>query len=162
MTDLAPLLSDFLLQHLPNERCCSRHTVQSYTDCFRLLVRFAAKRCGTRPCKLKIENLSAPVVSDFLDSLEHERNCSSSTRNIRLASIKSFFRYLEYREPTCLKQTRQVQAIAQKKTKKPLIDWLEAHEVQASSMHRTSTRCGVFGIERCFICVTLPGFGFRS
>ena len=34
MTDLAPHLGAFLRQHLPHERNCSRHTVQSYTDCF--------------------------------------------------------------------------------------------------------------------------------
>ena len=62
MTKLATLLSDFLQQHLPNERGCSQHTVQSYTDSFRLLVRFAAKQHRIRPCQLKIEQLSAALV----------------------------------------------------------------------------------------------------
>ena len=55
MTDLAPHLSAFLQHYLPNERHCSRHTVQSYTDCFRLLVLYAAEQIETRPCTLKIE-----------------------------------------------------------------------------------------------------------
>ena len=131
MTKLATLLSDFLQQHLPNERGCSQHTVQSYTDSFRLLVRFAAKQHRIRPCQLKIEQLSAALVYDWLNSLEHVQNCRRSTCNVRLASVKSFFHYLEYREPTCLEQARQVQAIVQRRTERPLIDWLEAHEVQA-------------------------------
>ena len=49
MTDLAPHLMAFLQEHLPNERRFSRHTVQSYTDCFRLLILYAAEQTETRP-----------------------------------------------------------------------------------------------------------------
>ncbi len=131
MTDLAPLLSAFLQQYLPDTRHFSRHTVQSYTDCFRLLVLHVSKRQKVRPCKLKIEHLSATAVMDFLVSLETERDNAISTRNIRLAAIRSFFRYLEYREPGCLEIAMQIRAIPQKRTKKPLIDWLDSHEMQA-------------------------------
>ena len=38
-----------------------------------------------------------PLLLSFLESLEKDRENTVSTRNIRLAAIKSFFRYLEYR-----------------------------------------------------------------
>ena len=97
MTDLAPHLTTFLREHLPVERRFSRHTVQSYTECFRLLV---VLRCGTGrdpPCALKIEHLTVTLVLAFLDFLESERGNGVSTRNNRLAAIKSFYRYLEFR-----------------------------------------------------------------
>ena len=131
MTDLAPRLAAFLREHLPNERRFSRHTVQSYTDCFRLLVLYAAERAKTRPCALTVEHLTATLVVDFLESLEKDRNNSVGTRNIRLAAIKSFFRYLEYRVPSCLDLALQVRAIPQKRADKPLIDWLDRTEMQA-------------------------------
>ena len=131
MTDLAPHLSTFLQHYLPNVRQFSRHTVQSYTDCFRLLVLYVSKRKKIRPVKLKIEHFSATMVTEFLETLETERNNTASTRNIRLAAIKSFFRYLEYREPGCLELALQIRAIPQKRTDKPLIDWLDANEMQA-------------------------------
>ena len=53
------------------------------------------------------------------------------TRNIRLAAIKSFFRYLEYRTPQCLDLSRQVHAIPDKRYDQKLIDWLEREELQA-------------------------------
>ena len=54
MTDLAPHLTAFLRDYLLNERHFSRHTVKSYTECFRLLVLYAAEQTKTRPCALKI------------------------------------------------------------------------------------------------------------
>ena len=131
MTDLAPHLTAFLREHLPDERRFSRHTVQSYTECFRLLVLYAAEQTGIRPCALKIEQFTVTLLLAFLESLEKDRNNSVSTRNNRLAAIKSFFRYLEYRVPSCLEQALQVRAIPQKRADKPLIDWLDRTEMQA-------------------------------
>ena len=131
MTDLAPHLGHYLKAHLLNERKCSHHTVRNYTDCFRMFVVFAAEHYRIRPCKLQIEHLSVSVVLEFLDCLEHNRNNTASSRNIRLAAIKSFFRYLEYRLVSCLDQARQIRAIPQKRAEKPLIDWLDRDEIQA-------------------------------
>ena len=130
MTDLAPHLTAFLQEHLPNDRRFSRHTVQSYTDCFRLFVLYAAGQTETRPCALTVEQLTAARVLAFLESLEKDRHNSVGTRNIRLAAIKSFFRYLEYRVPSCLDLALQVRAIPQKRAEKPLIDWLDGAEMQ--------------------------------
>ncbi len=131
MTDLAPHLTTFLREHLPNERHFSHHTLQSYTECYRLLVIFAADQAETRPCALTVEHLTVALLLSFLESLEKDRNNSVSTRNNRLAAIKSFFRYLEYRVPSCLDQALQVRAIPQKRAEKPLIDWLDRAEMQA-------------------------------
>ena len=131
MTDLAPHLTAFLQQHLPNERRFSRHTVQSYTECFRLLVLYAAEQIKVRPCALKIEHFTVALLLAFLEALEKVRNNSVGTRNIRLAAIKSFFRYVEYRVPSCLDHALQVRAIPQKRADKPLIDWLDRTEMQA-------------------------------
>ena len=131
MTDLAPHLTAFLQEHLPNERRFSRHTVQSYTECFRLLVVYAAEQIKVRPCALKIEHFTVALLLAFLESLEKVRNNSVGTRNIRLAAIKSFYRYVEYRVPSCLDHALQVRAIPQKRADKPLIDWLDRTEMQA-------------------------------
>ena len=131
MTDLAPHLTAFLQVYLPNERRFSRHTVQSYTDCFRLLVLYAADQTKTRPCALKIEHFTVTRLVAFLESLETDRANSVSTRNSRLAAIKAFFRYLEYRVPNCLDHALQVRTIPHKRADKPLVDWLDRPEMQA-------------------------------
>ena len=130
MNDLAPHLTAFLQEYLPCERRFSRHTVQSYTDCFRLLVLYVAGLTGVRPCALKIEHFTVSLLVAFLESLEKDRENSVGTRNVRLAAIKAFFRYLEYRVPSCLDLALRVRAIPHKRTDKPLIDWLDRTEMQ--------------------------------
>ena len=131
MTDLAPHLSAFLRQHLPRVCNASRHTVASYADSFMLLVRFAAERLDIRPSEIAVEHLTPELILDFLDHLEQQRRNSVGTRNVRLAAIKSFFRYLEYRVAACLEQARQVHAIPLKRRDEPMVNHLDRDEVQA-------------------------------
>src|SRR5690349_2763818 len=66
---------------------------------------------------------------DFLAALETERRHSPTTRNARLAAIKSFMHFVEYRVPALLEQIRQVLAIPTKKTDQPLIQHLSVTEM---------------------------------
>lgn len=67
----------------------------------------------------------------FLEHLERKRGNSARTRNARLAAINSFFRYLEYRVPSCLDQSRRIHAIPMKKTDQALVGYLTRDELQA-------------------------------
>ncbi len=131
MTALAPHLSTYLLEHLPRDRGVSRHTIDSYAYCFQLLVCFAAKRLRVRPSDLQIEQLDAELILDFLNHIETDRANTPRTRNARLAAIRSFFRFLEYRAPACLDIAMQVQAIPAKRVEQPLVDYLTRAELQA-------------------------------
>jgi site-specific recombinase XerD len=98
----------------------------------QLLVCFAAKRLKTTPSKLSIEQLDATLVLAFLESLEKERGNCAKTRNSRLAAVKTFFRFLEYRLPSCLDQARRVRVIPVKKTDEVIVGFLNREEIQAS------------------------------
>ena len=131
MTALAPHLSAFLREHLPRERAVSPHTVKTYTNCFVLLVRFAADRLKRRPTDLAVEDFGTDLILAFLDHVEVGRGSCVRTRNGRLAAIRSFFRYIEYRVPACLDQALRVRSIPSKKTDKALIDYLDRAEIKA-------------------------------
>jgi site-specific recombinase XerD len=131
MTALAPHLAAFLREHLPHERKASPHTCVTYAYSFQLLVCFAACRLNVKPCQLEIEQLDAPLVLDFLRHIESARHNSPRTRNSRLAAVNSFFRFLEYRLPSCLDQSRRIHAIPMKKTDEALIGYLTREEMQA-------------------------------
>jgi len=131
MTALAPHLTAFLRVHLPTERRASPHTCDTYAYCFQLLVCFAARRLGTKPSQLAVEQLDVPLVLAFLEHLEQERRNTVRTRNARLAAIKALFRFLEYRLASCLDQARQVHAIPMKKTDETLVAYLTRDELQA-------------------------------
>jgi integrase/recombinase XerD len=131
MTPVAPHLSVFLREHLPKERRASPHTCEAYAHSFSILVGFAARRLGVRPYRLEVEQLDAPLILAFLEHIETNRGNSARTRNARLAAINSFFRFLEYRLPSCLDQATRIHAIPMKKTDETLVGYLTRDELQA-------------------------------
>jgi len=131
MTDLAPHLSVYLLEHLPKNQGASRHTVDTYAYSFQLLIGYAAKRLRVRACEIQIEKLDAELILDFLDHIEAERANTPRTRNARLAAFKSFFRFLEHRAPACLDVALRVHSIPSKRITQPLIDYLTRPELHA-------------------------------
>lgn len=131
MTALAPYLSCFLCEHLPRERKASPHTCEAYAQSFQLLVCFAADRLKVRPSQLEIERLDAPHILAFIEHLERKRGNSARTRNARLAAINAFFRFLEYRLPSCLDQARRIHSIPMKKIDQVLVSYLTRDELQA-------------------------------
>jgi integrase/recombinase XerD len=80
---------------------------------------------------LKLEQLDAELIGAFLKDLEEGRRNSPDTHNTRLAAIRSFFRFLEHREPAALEQIRRVRAIPFKRTNTRLVPYLAQDEVQA-------------------------------
>jgi site-specific recombinase XerD len=131
MTPIAPLIEAFLCETLARQRGASRHTCDSYALSFQLLFMFAAEKLKVRPSALTLEQLDAGLISAFLEYLEDVRENAPVTRNVRLAAIKSFFRFLEYRQPAALEQIRRILAIPFKKTDTRLIPYLLREELQA-------------------------------
>src|SRR5207247_5316962 len=113
---IALLRSVFLRVRLPQHRGASAHTCGSYAYIFQLLFEFGAKRLKVAPSMMKLEQLDASLISAFLEHLETSRQNSAETRNIRLAAIRSFFRFLEHRQPAALEQIRRILAIPFKRT----------------------------------------------
>jgi integrase/recombinase XerD len=131
MTPIAPLIEAFLRETLVSQRGASQHTQDSYAASFRLLFVFAAERLKVRPSELTLEQLDAGLVSAFLEHLEDARKNAAVTRNVRLAAIKSFFHFLEYRQPAALEQIRRILAIPFKKADQRLVPYLLKDELQA-------------------------------
>jgi integrase/recombinase XerD len=131
MTAIAPHITAFLRERLPRQRGASEHTCQSYAYAFQLLFRYASERFKVNPSALELEQLDAPLIMDFLEHLETQRGNTASTRNARLAAIKSFMRFCEYREPAVLEQSRRILAIPFKRTDVALIDHLNIAEMEA-------------------------------
>jgi integrase/recombinase XerD len=131
MTPLAPHLTAFLRVRLHRERHASPHTCDAYAYAFQLLLAFAAKRLRTQPSGLMLEQLDVPLVLDFLDDLETTRGNGARTRNARLAAIKSFARFVEFRVPSCIQQAHSLLAIVSKKTDETLVGYLTRDEMQA-------------------------------
>lgn len=130
-TSFPTLLESFFMQRLIAQRRVSPHTIASYRDTFRLLFRFAEKRLGKAPSLLTLEDLSAPLLGAFLDDLESSRTNATRSRNLRLAAIRSFFRYAALEAPQNSGLIQRVLAIPNKRQPRPLVGFLTRPEIDA-------------------------------
>lgn len=129
--NLSALLEAFFTDRLMSQRNASPDTVNSYRDCFRLLLRYAQERLKKPPSKLALEDLNAPFIGKFLKYLENERHNCAKTRNVRLAAIHSFFNYVAFEHPEHSALIQRVLAIPTKRCDRGVVDFLTPSEVDA-------------------------------
>lgn len=127
----AGLLQGFFTDRLLRQRQASPHTIASYRDSFRLLLKFAAERLGKEPSELTLTDLDAPFVGAFLHHLEQDRGNSARTRNARLAAVRAFFRYIAFEELQQSALIQRVLAMPNKCAEKKSIDFLSRPEIEA-------------------------------
>ena len=130
-TFLAPHVQAFFTQHLCQHKQASPQTIASYRDTFRLFLTFVKDTTGREPAALQLSDLDAPLVLQFLDYLEHQRGNTVRSRNMRLAAIRTFIRFLALRAPESLAIATRVLAIPIKRADKKLIEALTRAEVEA-------------------------------
>ena len=131
MSALAPTLQAWFTDRLIAQRNASPHTIAAYRDTLRLLLDYAEHRLGHEPCQLDIAELDAPLIVGFLDHLEHHRANSVRTRNLRLATIRSLFRYAQHRHPEHAEDIQRVLAIPAKRADRAIVTFLDEGETQA-------------------------------
>ena len=127
--DFPSLLEGFFTQRLMQQKQVSPHTVASYRDTFRSLLRFTEKRLHKPPSRLSLKEIDAPLIAAFLNDLEKSRSISPRTRNLRLTAIRSFFRYAAFEAPAHSHQIQGVLAIPGKRFNRALIHFLSRTEV---------------------------------
>ena len=110
------LVTTFFTSYLSSEQELAPNTVASYSDCMKLLVNYLCKRFSIETEAIDIQMISPDIVLGFLNSLEDERRNSPTTRNQRLAAIKSFFHFLARSVPELMHQNERIQAIKAKAT----------------------------------------------
>jgi integrase/recombinase XerD len=128
---LAPTMQAYFTDRMVSQRGASPNTISAYRQTFRLLLPFAAKRTATKPSKLDIGQLDAPLIAAFLNHLERARGNSASTRNHRLAAIHSLFAYMALHHPEHAASIQRVLAIPHKRTERNLVTYLTEPEVDA-------------------------------
>jgi site-specific recombinase XerD len=109
----------------------SPNTITGYRDTFRLLLRFVSERTGRVPTKLKIEDMDATLVGDFLTHVETLRRNTARSRNTRLAAIRSFFRFVAMCEPAHILHCQRILAMPSKRYAKRTVEFLDRDEMDA-------------------------------
>ena len=125
------LIEAFFTDRLMRQRQASPNTIASYRDSFCLLFKFAKQRLNKEPSSLSIEDLDATFIGSFLDHIENDRGCCARSRNVRLAAIHSFFKYIALRDPTLSALIQRVLSIPTKKYDRKPVDFLTKPEMDA-------------------------------
>jgi integrase/recombinase XerD len=125
---LPALVESFFQQYLQRVRTASPHTVRAYRDTLTLFFTYLAE--GRSAADLSIEDLDADHVISFLCYLEEVRHNGRTTRNARLAALRSFFGHLLRNDPTRAGQFHRVLAIPSKRQRPPVASYLEPAEVR--------------------------------
>jgi len=128
---LPTLVENFFAQYLMKERQLSPCTVASYRDTCRLLLNYLEAQTRCQASEQRLEDWDAPNILRFLEHLEKERGCCARSRNLRLAAIHCFMRYVSKRQPEFLALAGRVLAIPNKRHTQPLLGYLSVEQVQA-------------------------------
>ena len=123
-------VQDFFEQHLSIERNASRNTVLAYRDSFKQFLNYAATRDAVSVDSLDHSVFDVDSVRSFLRWLQEERNCGARSRNLRLAALKAFARYLGTVAPEHLDRSRRLRELPPAAFEKPQIEYLDIDEIK--------------------------------
>ena len=124
------LLEKFLCTYLPMQKGCSLHTVTSYYTAISQYISWMAGSLGIEKSVIQVFDFTKERVLSWLTSIE-ENGGSVSTRNQRLAGLRSFLAFAAEEEPVYMDTYLLVAKIKVKKGNKPPKDFLNHEELQA-------------------------------
>jgi site-specific recombinase XerD len=128
------LVSEYLMpyfyNYLSKTKGLSVHTILSYRDTLKLLLRFLSDNLKQSLDHLTIEELDEKMILNFLDYMEKNKGSSTATRNSRLAGLRSFFGFVGREAPEILNQSRKIRLIPTKRTEHKIIEYLDCGEME--------------------------------
>ncbi|SHJ33552.1 Site-specific recombinase XerD [Dethiosulfatibacter aminovorans DSM 17477] len=128
--DFSRYLTRFFSTYLPAQKNFSANTISSYKDSFKIFLTYCEEEKGIKPEKISVKILDKELIEGFLEWLELKRHNSASTRNQRLASLHSFFRFIQKDNLENLSEIHRILAIPYKKTTGKLIHYLTGDEMK--------------------------------
>jgi integrase/recombinase XerD len=102
-----------------------------YRDSLILLLRFLVTEGKRETCDLDLDDIEPDRVLAFLNHLEIDRHNTVPTRNVRLAAIHAFFRYVGARHPDQLERAQRILGVPFKRGRQRAIEYLEQAEIEA-------------------------------
>ena len=120
----AGLVSAYFSMYLAGTKNVSTNTIYSYRDTFVIFHGYLEKYCGFKLEKMLFNDLSRELILEFLQYLETERKYSISSRNQRLAALKSFAKYVQIECPDEMILCQRILSIDSKKAAKPTVQYL--------------------------------------
>lgn len=131
LCSFAPLLEKYFLSYMISQRKVSPQTVSSYRESFSLYLGFISRVYHVKSDEIEMEHFSIEYLNTFVESIENDRKCSSSTINLRISAIKSFLRYAAIETPEYTNNIRKALAFPVRKTEKPVMTFIKKNKYES-------------------------------
>ena len=143
-TCFARYMSKYLTEYLPGIQGVSYNTIASKRDAYILLLKYLDDTQNIKAEDVDIPLLTRETIIKYLEWLEKSRGSSVSTRNIRLAAIKSLFSYIQTQTPDYIYQCQQILSIPRKKEPGHTLEYLTVEGIKSVlDAVEASSRTGV-------------------
>lgn len=114
----------FLTVFLPNHKCYSQHTVKAYRDTLNVFRKFLFEEKGIAFTDIHFDLMNHEVIYEFLVWLQRARGCEASTKNHRLAALKSFFHYCGMEDPALMAIYMDIQKVTSQRVVRKSVDYM--------------------------------------
>lgn len=156
------LIHDFLKVYMPQQKHTSPNTIKSYKETLNLFFDYLTKARGICITDLSFSKIDSKMFGGFLDWLENERHCSVSTRNQRLACIRSFYKYAGTMDITLQAYRNEILKVPLKKdTQKPTVVKYMSEEAVKAILKQPDVTVGK-GIRDQFFMILMYDTGIRN
>ena len=156
---LFKMTKEYFESYLPNKRKKSPMTVRTYRTAVNQYLDYLKDTNGVFLYQVTFDMITRKSLEDFLLYIEQERNCSVSTRNNRMCSIKAFMKFSASWEMSAAEQWNDIQSM--KKATQPTepVEYMTVKAVNAViNQPDVSTR---LGLRDMFIMLFLYQTGAR-
>lgn len=140
---LARYIHDWLHGYTTSLKANSSHTVKNYSDALALFIHFLATAKKTDGSNFSFKLLSHSYIEEWILWLKNTRKSSAETCNNRLASMRSFLKYLATKEISFIYLAQEAALIPRQKSIKKKIRGMSKKAVKTLiSVPDTNTHTG--------------------
>jgi site-specific recombinase XerD len=159
MSSVGQVLFAFFEDYLKVQRGLRPGSIRSYRDTLKLFLTHIATACRRPITRLNLSDLTSDRVLEFLRTIEAMRNNKVTTRNQRLAALRTFYRYIAAHHPDLLGEAERVEAIPTKRTSPPETIYLERDEIE--TLFKALPRQGCLALRDRALLMLLYNTGAR-
>jgi len=123
------LLERFFLDWLIAGRGVSQRTVEAYRDAFVLFLHWLNDVKDISADTVTMDDFTMGNVEEFLIYLDRVRNNTPKTVNCRLAVLRSFCKYVSYKDPTRLNEMTKILSISKRTETRAELSYLDSEEI---------------------------------
>lgn len=128
---IAGYIHSFLHEYVPMQKTHSIHTLKSYTSALTLYIGFLETEKGVTPEGLCWECFKRPMIEEWMSWMADSRGCGPQTCNNRLASLRTFLKYLGTSDIGYLDISLEASKIPRRKTIRNKVNGMSREAVKA-------------------------------